>query len=97
MRRGTTPRLIFTIDDFDYSLVHRAEITMRQAYKNILIRNLVIEEDYMYLDLSLEDTLLFTPQLGYIQIKFLYPDGHVIATDIKELRIKEILNEVTMS
>lgn len=95
MRIGTSLRLKFKIDldDFDYSKVKRAELTMHQFYKNVIIRNLVIDEDCFWIDLSEEDMYLFKPEKVRIQIKLVYPDGKVIATCIHERMIKGMLND----
>lgn len=95
MRIGTSLRLKFKIDldDFDYSKVKRAELTMHQFYKNVIIRNLVIDEDCFWIDLSEEDMYLFKPEKVRIQIKLVYPDGKVIATCIHERTIKGLLND----
>ena len=98
MRIGTSLRLKFKIDldDFAYTNVKRVELTMRQAYKNVLIRNLVIDEDCFYIDLSEEEMYLFQPEKVRMQLKMVYPDGKVIATCIYERVIKNMLNkEVT--
>lgn len=95
MRVGTSLRLKFKIDldDFDYSKVKRAELTMHQFYKNVIIRNLVIDEDCFWIDLSEEDMYLFKPEKVRIQLKLVYPDGKVIATCIHERMIKGMLND----
>ena len=95
MRIGTSLRLKFKIDldDFAYDKVKRAELTIQQHYTNVLIRNLVIDEDCFYIDLTEEDMYLFKPEKVRIQIKLVYPDGKVIATCIHERLIKGILNK----
>ena len=94
MRIGTSLRLKFKIDldNFAYQNVRRAELTMRQSYTNVLIRNLVISENCFYIDLSEEDMYLFKPEKVRIQIKLVYPDGKVLATCIHERVIKNLLN-----
>lgn len=95
MRIGTSLKLKFKIDldDFAYDKVKRAELTMQQHYKNVLIRNLSIDEDCFYINLTEEDMYLFKPEKVRIQIKLVYPDGKVIATCIHERLIKGILND----
>lgn len=94
MRIGTSLRLKFKIDldNFAYQNVKRAELTMRQSYTNVLIRNLVISENCFYIDLSEEDMYLFKPEKVRIQLKLVYPDGKVLATCIHERVIKNLLN-----
>ncbi len=95
MRENTDLRLKFWIDlpNFDYSEVLRAELTINQSYKNVIIRNLIIDEDSFFIDLSEQDTALLKPEKCRIQIKLVYPDGKVAATTIVERVVKGMLNK----
>lgn len=96
MRRGTTPRLTFTIDNFDYSLVKQAQMTIKQNYKTVMIRFLEIGDDCMYIDLSQNDTLALKPEPCQIQVKLQFNDGKVVASNIGLCGVKDILNEEIM-
>lgn len=97
MTRGTTPTLSFNFgEDFDYSLVEKAELTIRQNRKKI-IYDLDKGEDCLFLDLDETDTLQYVEGFIELQIKLLLTNGKVVATDIQKLFVKDILNEETMN
>lgn len=94
MTKDTSVRLKFWIDlpDFDYSKVLRAELTINQSYKNVIIRNLVIDENCFYIDLSEGETAQLKAEKCRMQIKLVYPNGRVTGTTIVERVVRNMLN-----
>lgn len=96
MTRGTTPTITFTIDNLDYSLLNKAELTIRQLYKNVLIKDLDILENEMQVTFTEEETLQMKAGVCELQIKLLFNSGEVLATNIVKTSVEEILNEGKM-
>ena len=99
MRRGTTPTLSLMIDDVDFSLIDKAELTIRQGEKNVLIKNMkiYIEQAVLQVKLNQAETLSLKDGECQLQIKVLFNDGSVAATDIQTLNIQDILNGEVIS
>ena len=94
MRRGTTPTLSLIIDDVDYSLIEKAELTLRQREKNVIVKNMKIyvEQTVLQTKLTQQETLSLKAGDCLLQIKVLFNDGNVAATDIITLNVQDILN-----
>ena len=94
MRRGTTPTLSLMIDDVDFSLIDKAELTLRQREKNIIVKNMKIyvEQAVLQTKLTQQETLLLKSGDCLLQIKVLFNDGNVAATDIITINVQDILN-----
>ena len=99
MRRGTTPTLSLMIDDVDFSLIDKAELTIRQNGKNVLIKNMKVYVDHAVLQTRLNqaETLSLRDGECQLQIKVLFKDGNVAATDIQTIYIQDILNSEVIS
>jgi hypothetical protein len=99
MRRGTTPTLSLMIDDVDFSLIEKAELTIRQGEKNVLIKNMKIyvEQTVLQVKLNQAETLSLKDGECQLQIKVLFRDGSVAATDIQTLYIQDILHGEVIS
>ena len=98
MRRGTTPTLSLMIDDIDFSLIQKAELTIRQGGKNVLVKNMkvYVEQTVLQVKLNQAETLSLKDGECQLQIKVLFTDGSVAATDIQTLNIQDILNGEVM-
>ena len=94
MRRGTTPTLSLMIDDVDFSLIEKAELTLRQREKNIIVKNMKIyvEQTVLQTKLTQQETLLLKSGDCLLQVKVLFNDGNVAATDIITINVQDILN-----
>ena len=94
MRRGTTPTLSLMIDDVDFSLIDKAELTLRQREKNIIVKNMKIyvEQAVLQTKLTQQETLLLKSGDCLLQIKVLFNDGNVAANDIITINVQDILN-----
>lgn len=102
MYRGTTPTLCFTVmTTLDLSEVEETWITLR---------NLVYERTYsgdevkvdpknkrMYIDMSQEETLSFSPGKVNVQARMLMKSGKVFATKITSFVVEEILKDGVIS
>ena len=99
MRRGTTPTLSLMIDDVDFNLIEKAELTLRQGGKNVLIKNLKIyvENAVLQTRLNQKETLSLKSGDCQLQIKVLFIDGSVAATDIQTLNIQDMLHDEVIS
>lgn len=93
MTRGTTPTLIFTLDEFDYSDIAKAELTIRQGTSNVLIKSLDVSANDLHCALSEEESLRIDSGRVKAQIKMMLQDGNVVASNIMDLDVQEILNE----
>ena len=99
MRRGTTPTLSLIIEDVDYSLIEKAELTIRQGGKNVLIKNMKIyvEQTVLQVKLNQIETLSLKDGECQLQIKVLFRDGNVAATNIVTVNIQDILHGEVIS
>ena len=99
MKRGTTPTIAFTLDNIEFSLIDKAELTIVQNGEKKIIKLLTInvENSGMFTTLSQEETLSLTPGKCTVQVKILFNDGSVIATDIQTLDVQTILNDEVLT
>lgn len=93
MTRGTTPTLVFTFDNFEYSNIVKAELTIQQSGANVIIKPLTVAEDNVYCELSEVETLSLDEGQCKLQIKMMLQDGNIIASNVINSTMKEILNE----
>ena len=95
MKRGTTPTIAFTLNNIDFSLIDKAELTIVQHNEKKLIKFLKInvEKHGMYTTLSQEESLSLDEGKCIVQVKILFVDGSVIATDAQTLDVQSILND----
>lgn len=95
MRRGTTPRHIFTVD-LDLTQASEVYLTYEQGcYKLEKTKDdLTITPEEVSLTLTQEETLAFREKNKiYIQFRVKFPDGAAFASNIIETTIGEILKE----
>lgn len=99
MKRGTTPTIAFTLDNIEFSLIDKAELTIVQNDEKKIIKLLTInvEQCGMFTTLSQEETLSLAPGKCTVQVKILFNDGSVIATDIQTLDVQTILNDEVLT
>ena len=99
MKRGTTPTIAFTLDNIDFNLIDKAELTIAQNGEGKIIKLLTInvEQCGMFTTLSQEETLSLAPGKCIVQVKILFKDGNVIATDIQTLDVQTILNDEVLA
>ncbi len=99
MKRGTTPTIAFTLDNIDFNLIDKAELTITQNGERKIIKLLTInvEQCGMFTTLSQEETLSLAPGKCIVQVKILFKDGNVIATDIQTLDVQTILNDEVLA
>lgn len=95
MKRGTTPTIALTINGLDFNLIDKAELTLVQDNEKKLIKRLKInvEKCGMYTVLNQLETLSLKQGKCLIQVKILFIDGSVIATDVTTFNVQEILND----
>ena len=96
MRRGSTPSVDFEIDQVDLKNIKKAEITFRQAHSKIIKSGadiLITGAHSLQCKLSQEDTLALRTGACRVQAKLLTDSGAVLATEITEINIRDILNE----
>lgn len=96
MRRGTTPRHIFTTD-VDLTDAEVMYITYKQLGKKVVEKELADIElgtDELAVELSQEDTLSFQdPSEVQIQIRARFADGTAIASNIMKVPAETILKD----
>lgn len=95
MKRGTTPTIALTLDGIDFQIIDKAELTIVQHNEKKLIKQLKInvEKHGMYTVLNQLETLSLEPGKCTLQVKILFVDGSVIATDAMTFNVQEILND----
>lgn len=97
MIRGTTPTHIFTIP-LDTSLLKEVVITYAQRDKPVVEKRMAdceLNGKEIKVTLSQEDTLKFEERANGVrlQIRALTRDGVALASPIKPVSLREILNE----
>jgi hypothetical protein len=98
MRRGTTPTLTFTLDDFDYSLISVAQLTIAQGPNDVkvIVKDLNIGPNSLTCSLTEKETLSLKDGRCKVQIKMKLNDDKIVATDVYNVSVKEILNEESL-
>lgn len=96
MRRGTTPTLIFNVD-MDLTSAEELFITFRQDDRTIVEKTkdeCVVETDKITMYLTQEDTLAFSSASRIrVQIRARFDNGDAFASNIVDVRTREILKE----
>ncbi len=95
MKRGTTPTIALTLEGIDFAFIDKAELTIVQHNEKKLIKQLKInvEKCGMYTVLNQLETLSLEAGKCTLQVKILFIDGSVIATDAMTFNVQEILND----
>lgn len=94
MRRGTTPTNTFTVD-IDLTA---ATIFVTYAQKCGVVvektgEDLTVTENSISLTLTQEETLRFTPDAVFIQIRYVMPDGTADASNIIQTTVGAVLKD----
>ena len=102
IRRGTTPKQIFTFDDLtDLASLDTMLITYAQRGTIILEREkdaMTIEEQTVWFRLTQEETLSLQLRAPVeIQVRAIANDGTALASDIFEVPVERILNEEVLT
>lgn len=104
MIRGTTPKIIFKINNLEnFSEIKDAWISIRNKNcsllnKSYLNQEVDLDEDQMTISASFtqKETLKFSMPLVKAQLKILLVDGTVCASPIFDVSIDDILNPKLM-
>ncbi len=99
MNRGTTPTLRFELKGIELELIDKAIFTMQQNLNGKCIeinKDATVYSDYLSVSLTQQETLSFGPGHILMQLKIKLKDGNVVASNITEKTIKDILNEVIL-
>lgn len=102
MYRGTTPRLTFAFpDNVDLSVMSEIWVTIKSLSHKETFKmsegKVTIEDRLVVLELTQEDTLNFTSGLAKIQIRMLTNNDESLCSTIKELQIKDVLENGVIS
>ena len=96
MRRGTTPTLTFNLP-FNVEDIHYCEIYFSQNDELVFEKTMddcVLEDNTLSVTLTQADTLnLDEEEKAEIQIRFVFIDGTVNATDIVKDKVNKILKD----
>lgn len=96
MRRGTTPTLTFNLP-FNVEEIRNCEVYFSQGDSLVIekpMEDCVLEDTTLQVTLSQADTLaLDEEEKCEVQIRFVFLDGSVAATEIIKDRVKKILKE----
>lgn len=94
--KGTTPTILYTLP-IELNDVKNFSVTFSQGGEPIITKmksDCEITDGKIIVRLSQEDTLkLQANKIVETQIKFLFSDGNVVPTKIKQLYAKRILDE----
>ena len=96
MRRGTTPTLTFNLP-FNVEDIHNCEVYFSQNDELVFEKTMddcVLEDDKLSVTLTQSDTLaLDEEEKCEIQLRFVFLDGSVGATEIVKDKVKKILKD----
>lgn len=96
MRRGTTPTITFSLP-FNVNTVRNVEVYFAQNDELVLEKSMdecVLSGTTLAVTLSQADTLLLDDEEKLqIQVRFVFTDGSVDATEIIKGKVKEILKD----
>ena len=97
MRRGTTPKHIFTTD-VDLTDAEVIYITYKQGGQVVAEKELAdfneVSPEEIAVELTQEETLAFSEYSEvYIQIRARFADGHAVASNIMKVPAEAILKE----
>lgn len=98
MKRGTTPTHTFTVP-FDTAGIAEARVIYSQQGRPVLTKkggDLTMEKNVITVRLTQEDTFRFSPDRVDIQLRVKFPDGTVLASDIRTVPVERCLEEVVM-
>ena len=96
MKRGTTPTHTFTVP-FDTAGILEARVIYSQQGRPVLVKtDLTMEKNVITVRLTQEDTFRFSPDRVDIQLRVKFPDGTVLASDIRTVPVERCLEEVVM-
>lgn len=93
MRRGTTPTLKLALEDIDPEEIRSLYVTLKQG-DHILTKNkneCIFSDGLIMLELTQQETLIFKPAYCEVQVRGIKTDGTAFASDIKNIRIDDIL------
>lgn len=100
MYRGTTPSITFNIKtDIDLDELAVCYITLKSVDKNIVetyeLDDIIVDSQLKTLTIALsqEETLAFARGVIYVQIRLRTNDDLAYASQIKELRMNDILKD----
>lgn len=100
IRRASTPKQIFTLDLENVSDLTEILVTYAQRGVIILERTkdtMTIEENKVWFRLTQEETLAFRDNIPVeIQVRALAPDGTAPVSDIFEVSVGRVLDEVVL-
>ncbi|MBQ0113050.1 MAG: hypothetical protein KBT03_07970 [Bacteroidales bacterium] len=100
-RRGTTPTVIFTIDNIDFEKVTAIYITIKQGNYTINRDNndieVSVDEGKLRIKLTQEDTLKLRKGRVMAQVRAIYYDDIAVATDILYDYCVDVLREDVIS
>lgn len=96
MRRGTTPTLTFNLP-FNVEEIRYCEIYFSQNDNLVIEKTMedcVLEDNKLRVTLSQADTLLFDEdEKAEVQIRFVFTNGTVDATEVIKDKVKKILKD----
>lgn len=93
--RGTTPTHTYTIA-YSQEMIQKCSITYRQKGKNIITKRkeeCQMKDNTITVQLSQEETLLFSAGEALVQIKVLLNDGRVESSEEERLRVLDTFDE----
>ena len=93
MRRGTTPTLRLALEDIDPEEIRSLYVTLKQGDK-VLTKtkeNCVFSQGVILVNLTQAETLKFEAAYCEVQVRGIKTDGTAFASDIKNIRIDDIL------
>lgn len=95
MRRGTTPTLTFIVKGLEMETMDTMVITLKQ--ENYIVNKTPTydnEDNTLKVTLTQEETLGFKPGKNVsVQIKAKSSAGKVVASNVKQMEVSNILNE----
>lgn len=101
MYRYTTPTLPITIDDVDFSAVSKFRIAIEQDKHDDMLfvvdatdSSVDAEHKTIYLELTQEQTALFSEGFAKLQVRIVYANGSVQATKKARITINDVIDEV---
>lgn len=97
MKRGTTPTISISVEGVELSYLKDIYISVKQD-NNIITKtgeNITIDNDSGTIGVYLtqDETLSFRPGYVFIQLRATTTGGNVIASDVQQISIDEILQE----
>lgn len=92
MYRGTTPTVKIEIDGLDPIIIGQASLRIKQGTRVIELTDYTLNDDILSYSLSAEQTQSFKPGSILLQLILTTTNGKVMASDIQELPVDEVLN-----